>query len=92
MQKNKIKSLIEAISCCLELLLLQHCIAVSGHIWAGGFWKKDKAMEKETEDSNCRQADATWRNVIPVKESTEIGKKFQRPEEIMHGRENEEVD
>lgn len=36
---------------------------------------------------------ATQRNVIPIKQSTERGKKFQRPEEIMHGRENEkEVD
>lgn len=92
MQKTKLKSLIEAISYCLELLLRQHCIAVLGHTWAGGFWKKDKAMEKETEDSNCRQADVTWRNVTPIKESTENEKKFQRPEEITHGRENEEVD
>lgn len=50
-------SLSVAISYCLELLLLQHYIAVFGHIWAGGFQSKDKAMVKETKDSNCRQAD-----------------------------------
>lgn len=72
--------------CSIMLLVLD----TSGQV---AFREKTKPQWRKKRPLTVGRQMATWRNVIPIKQSTERGKKFQRPEEIMHGRENEkEVD